>query len=615
MSDIVNDNEHDDSKNFNIKDKEIEYHTQDKRKHYRITIPIWVKVDDKTYKTEDWSIGGLSLVNFHKTLNVGDELELKVLIKFQGFNIGFDAKVKIISAHNNKIRCKFVDLSSRSKNILQFFSQSIISGQMVDIEDAIKRIDIPINLQDDNLEEYKNEKRPFFRWPLKTIFFTIFYLTAGLLLFLYVALILYSNFVHMKVDSAIVTAPTEAVVSPFEGVIEKIYVTKDQTVRANEPMLTIKDHLLEQNLELERANHEQVKADLEVKAKNFREEKSELGIYKTIGQTRVEEAKQNLQSLIETNENLASQHERAKKLYAKRYIALSEYNKFEADHEASVHKVEQARHQYQEQLQALKSIDTGHYYSRDQVQSAVPQQEALVAQAEKNIAASQQKITAMEKQLEAHTLRVPFDGDVVDISKSTGNTVARGDKLMLIEHNQPRTITAYLTQDEVVELEMGGTATIYVPSLKKRFAGKILQIDRTYGFVDEVNTQYKPRTTNDRSANVIIVLTDFSIEDTRKFLAPGTPAVVYFNRSLSEGVWHRLQLYFSPSHTPNKIKNTKATTAPSTSMRQNDVNSKINNDSKTTGNINQDINQDINNIPTNTVKSLDKPTHKKSSSK
>ncbi len=535
--------------------KGIEYHSQDQRKHYRITTPLLVNVDGKTYKTKDWSIGGLSLTNFHHEVNQGDILDLKVLIKFQDFNISFDAKSKVIGNKDNKLHLKFEDLSDRSKNILQFFSQSIISGQMVDIEDTIKRIDIPINFQEENIDEQKNKRPPFLRLPLKTMFFTTFYLTLGLLLFIYIALVVYSNFVHMKIESAVVSAPIENIVSPFDGVLSQVYVGKDAILKPQEPLVSIKDHELEKLFELEKSNQEQFKAELDLQNKNLAAERGELKIYADVGTEKIKELKANLNDWLVRNKNADLQYQRMVALYAKHYISKAELDKSETEHTTIMNQVKEATHQLEAQEGAMAAIKTGHYYSFDKVQSDVPQIEAMVEQAERNLSASQDRIEALEKQIAERTLKSPFDGQVIDVFKSQGNTISRGDFLMLIERNEPRVIKAYLTQDEVVEVQMGSEVTVYIPSLRKRFAGTVVQIDRTDGFIDEVNSIYKPRTVNDRSALVTIALKNFDMYESRKILNPGTPSIVYFDRSLSEGVMHRLQMFFTPMNNASNQKN------------------------------------------------------------
>ncbi len=560
--------------NNNHNPEEIEYHRQDQRKHYRINTPFWVKVEGKTYKTDNWSVGGLSLDNFHREIGPGEVIELKILIKFQDFNVGFDAKAKAVSTDKNKTRLKFIELSERSKNILQFFSQSIISGQMVDVEDAIKRIDIPINLQEENIDDARSDKPPFLRLPLKTLFFTLFYLTAGILLILYISLVLYSNFVHMKIESAVVSAPTETIVSPFEGSITKLHVERYQAVKDGDPLVTLRDYELEQEIEVEKTNLAKIKAEATVRLKEYDSEKRELNIYNQVGKSRLKQAKANLQATIERLQNATAQHERAKKLYAKHYIAKAVLDKAEADHDSLVHEVDAAKHALGVEVTAMQLITSGHYFSRDEVKGDVPQLKAAAEQGLRDVAASEKRIAALLKQMTSRTLYAPFDGEIIGIFRSEDNTVSNGDNLMMIERNEMRTITAFLTQDELVEVKAGQEVSVYIPALKKRYQGTVSKIDRTEGFLDEVDSEYRPRTINDRSAKVEVTLNDFTLESARKVLRPGMPSIIYIKRSLMDGIRSRLQLYFSPANDPKQdasgipnIEPKKAVIAPKTNFK------------------------------------------------
>lgn len=536
--------------NNNKNNNDISYHSHDQRKHYRLTTPIWVHIDNKVYKTKDWSVGGLAIENFHRDVEHGEAFKLKIIIKFQGFNIEFDAHAKAIGTNNNKTRLKFDKLSDRSKNILQFFSQSIISGEMVDFEDTIKRIDMPINLQEENIDQYRKNKPPLRRWPFKAIFFSLLYLIAGILLLSYLVLIIYSNFMHLKVESAVVSASIEEVVSPFDGIIEKYYVKKNDLVDTDQLLVKIKDHELEHKLAIEKTNHSEAKADHELKSKFLATEKNKLNIYEDIGKTKLDELKSNLHEWEERREKVYNDHQRALVLYQKNHISKAEMDMFEAEYETVEHQLGEAKHQLKVQEQALKSVESGHYFSTDQLEGEIPQYIAHLERAKQGVEISKDRIAALEKQIDIRTLKSPFPGHIVDTFKSNGNTVSRGDVLLKLEHNENRYITAYLTQDEIVELNLDNQVTVYIPAIKKRFTGKITHIDRTDGFIDEVEQTYRPRTINDRSALVTIQLNDFTLEKSRELLKPGTPAVVYFNRSFLDNLWHRVQLYFAPSNKP-----------------------------------------------------------------
>lgn len=536
--------------------QKINYHSHDQRKHYRLTTPFWVQSEGKTYKTKDWSVGGLSLANYHRSVNYGETLNLKIIIKFQGFNIGFEAQAKVVAIDNgNNLRCEFYNLSDRSKNILKFFSQSIISGQMVDVEDTIKRIDVPINMQQDNIDAVRGNKAPINRWPLKSLFFTILYLTLGLLLFLYLGLVLYSNFKHLKVESAVVSAPVEKIVSPFESIIGEYYINIGQVVKEGQPIVRLIDHEIEHKLELEKTELLRALNDHGLKKKFLEGESNKIAIYENIGKTKLHEAQASVDEVTEKLEQVKNDHERHKSLYAKGHISKAIMDKAEADYETVLHQFNQAKHQLAVHEKSLDSINQGHYFSVDKIEGDLPQHKANVAHAENQIDIIKQRIKAHEDQISRRIIRAPFDGHITGLSKSVRNTVAKGDELFLLERNEKRSITAFLTQDEVVEVSLNSKASVYVPLLNKTYAAKVTHVDRTDGFVDEVNAKYRPRTIKDRSAKVELELLDFKVTDARKQLRPGSPAIVYFDRSLTSSLMHRIKLYFSPAHdTPANSK-------------------------------------------------------------
>lgn len=535
----------------------IEYHNQDHRKHYRLTTPFWVQVDGKVYKTKDWSVGGLSIANYHKQVNQGDTLPLKIIIKFQGFNIGFEAQGRVVSADsNNNLRLEFYDLSARSRNILKFFSQSIISGEMVDIEDTIKRIDVPINVQDDNLEAIRGQKPPLRRWPLKSLFFTALYLTIGLLVFLYIGLAVYSNFMHLKVESAVISAPAEKIVSPFNGDIAEYYVKQGDLIQKGEPIVRLVDHDLEHQLELEKTDLLSAQNDHGLSSRFLASERGKIEIYKNIGQTKYEEAASNVHQFEERIQHLKNDHERAKTLYAKKVISKAELDLVEADYEEKFHQLEEAKNQLKVHEKALKHADeNGHYFSNDQLEGDIPQVSARVAHAENQVEIMKSRIKVHEEQIARRTIRAPFSGHIVDLARTVGNTISRGDELVMLERDEKRTVDAHLTQDEIVEVRFGTEAVVYIPLLEKKFQAKVIHVDRTDGFIDEINSKYRPRTIKDRSALVKLDLIDFDMKDAREQLRPGTPAVVYFNRSMFGTIKHRLKLYFNPDNTPAENKN------------------------------------------------------------
>jgi hypothetical protein len=103
-------------------------------------------------------------------------------------------------------------------------------------------------------------------------------------------------------------------------------------------------------------------------------------------------------------------------------------------------------------------------------------------------------------------------------------------------------VTAYLNQDEVARTGLGDEVLLYVPALAETLKGKVLQIDRTSGFVQEQNTAqipgYRWRGSVDRSAQVVIGFKDLRrVADTDRYRS-GLPVVVVFPQRSNFGLYN-----------------------------------------------------------------------------
>lgn len=310
------------------------------------------------------------------------------------------------------------------------------------------------------------------------------------------------------------------------------------------------DHDLERELKLEQTNLLAAQNDHGLISQHLETERTKLNIYTTIGKTKYDEAQSNVNEFKDRLQHLQSDHERAKQLYAKRVISKAQLDLAEGDYKEKLGQYEEAKHQLLVHEKALKAADeSGHYFSDDHIEGEIPQISARVAHAENQIEIMKERIRVHEDQIARRTILAPFDGHLVDLSRTVGNTISEGDELFMLERDEKRTVEAHLTQEEIIEVGLNTPAIVYIPLLEKRFKAKVTHIDRTDGFINEIDGKYRPRTIKDRSALVKLDLLDFNMKDAREQLRPGTPAVVYFDRSMFRTVKHRLKLYFSPADT------------------------------------------------------------------
>ncbi len=227
----------------------------DQRRHHRVTAPLFVGVAGHTVRAADWSLGGLRIDDFPGTLPaIGSEVELKLSLPFQGFDVAFGARGRIVrrNAEQRMVALQFTELGERERELMQHFLEELVRGSMSDVEDTIQRIDVPVtpaSLQPDTKIVPAGDK-PVSRMPAKTMAMIAVYGAIGLCILSYTALLIYSNVYRLEVQSAVISAPIETVEAQSDGRIAWASVKPGDVIKQGEVILNVIDHQLEREIEL-----------------------------------------------------------------------------------------------------------------------------------------------------------------------------------------------------------------------------------------------------------------------------------------------------------------------------------------------------------------------------
>ena len=116
-----------------------------RRKQYRIKVPIRVDLNGRVLDTVDWSSGGFRIEGY-----LGPEPEetfdVTLSIPFQGYSISAEAPVLLrrYDASTGTVAVEFGDLPDRTRELLDYFARGLLSGEMSNVEGAIRRLDTPV---------------------------------------------------------------------------------------------------------------------------------------------------------------------------------------------------------------------------------------------------------------------------------------------------------------------------------------------------------------------------------------------------------------------------------------------------------------------------------------
>jgi len=393
---------------------------------------------------------------------------------------------------------------------------------------------------DSYLENDRDNLPPQGSWrywlqQLRTLYLApLIYLILGLFLFTSLFMIVNTHLLQMKIETAVVSVPIEPVVSPMSGFIAEIYVNPGMYVKKGRPLVRIENVDLQRDLLLARVQAEDSQLHIHYLQTLRINELQRLNVYKDVGASRVSSAQTRVnrakEEVLVTEKNLA----RIRTLHKKHYISDAEFDLAFANYHTAAEGLKEAIAQNALERSSLNAVNSGIYFTGNKLEGVEKDLNAEIEAAQRRLLLNQQKVKIYEDLANKLIPAAPYNGTVTQILKTAGNTTDTLKPLILLEQeDSKKQIIAYLTQAEITHVRASDRVKVYLPALGKTYLGKVADINRTAGFVDEVKAQYRWRDMQvDRSAMVIIDI-DKNTQGFHQAALAGMPALVYFKRKFT----------------------------------------------------------------------------------
>ncbi len=494
------------------------------RRYFRLTAPIWINVKGKSYRTANWSRGGFSLADFAEPVGAGTHIAVRAFISFQGYEISFVTKVKVVWVETPErvAAFEFVGLNEKQNELLEFFANGLISGEMTSFQDAIKRIDIPVTPIAEHPDLDTGEEHP--RTTYKRLAIGASYLVVGLAVGTYVATSIYSTLFEINVESAVVSAPVEILRAPASGTLESIYIALDQDVPANTPILGIHDAATSEEIEL-------AKISLAIEKSALQQKENALLTVRDIGTSRIEIAKSKINTL---KEQLAFAEKNAKRIARLRKSGVvSDVDREQADNKVTVLRADLAAAKADLLIanRGVGNTNDGRMYAALEIKGDVPELEMAVHYARQRVAYEEEKFKVLKARLAQSQIVAPFEGRVTRFYVSAGAAVEKGQPLAIVEHAHQRHVDAFLTQAEIDRMSITAPARATIPSMDRDIHVKVARIDRTSGLVDDQFAQLRWSDNNARTAHVVLEFDGGAKELGERPIPTGLPVVVTLRKN------------------------------------------------------------------------------------
>lgn len=217
----------------------VVHETEAQRRHARIKIPAYLQVKTAAGSTSirllDISASGFS-VNDEK--NVFDNINNgkgAIQFVFGDVIIALQTRFQIVARNNGRVGFEFQDLGTHEVSALRHIITKFLAGEIVTSGDVLHII------TRDNSAKARGNKGSsaltgFAR--IKALFGTGIMALVGLAAFAFVASKLYENFLTVKADVGIITAPSVSAVAPQEGFV-KLAVNQGDTVKKGQLIATL----------------------------------------------------------------------------------------------------------------------------------------------------------------------------------------------------------------------------------------------------------------------------------------------------------------------------------------------------------------------------------------
>ena len=232
------------------------------RRHFRVIAPVIITINGQEFSASNWSLSGFQLTGFSEHVKPGDVFDVHLNLPFQGFNIGFAAKAKVVyyEPSTETMGAEFENLDNRSRKALETFVDGIIRGEMETADGVIKSLDVPvtpISLKDEGVSgdfvHAENQRR---KRGVRLYSYAVLALTAV------IGVVVYTTFFQLKIETAVVMGIDDVINAPANGVVT--YLAKlDEPVSAGTELVSVADPKLDNDIRLANIDVEKASADVQ----------------------------------------------------------------------------------------------------------------------------------------------------------------------------------------------------------------------------------------------------------------------------------------------------------------------------------------------------------------
>lgn len=528
------------------------------RRYHRLTAPLTVFYKEKKYKTRDWSIGGIGLyIDRAEVPNIGGKFTVKISLPFQGYDIQFDADLRVVRFDKKAplVGLEFIDLPQRSSDLLAYFSEDLIRGHMGTFEDSICRIDVPVTPISTQPTTSHISETPVSRLPFKTIFMTLAYVFFGVAIFSYLALLLYSNFFRLEVKTSVISTEMRTIKTPVDGVVNAAHLKIGAQFERDQKLFSYEDTSLEKEIIVAKREVKQARKSLWRAKKRHQIENERMSRYQIIGSTDKNITEAKLSALRVALATADANLSRIQEQHLNNTPSLARYEIALAEQAKAASRIKQTE-LLLERNAALAATSPKHNSNYIEFTTDLDLLTVDLEMAYSQLEVEIDKLNNLLSNKSKTIITAPFPGRVTKIYQASVGNSAKDEPIILFERSDRIFVTAFLNQQEILQIGLNDIAKIYIPAINKNITAVVTRIDRKSLLLNKSSTHYMWRDDKIRNGAVHLSLNMDTPQNTG--IRTGMPVVTIFNRKSTSELWSALSHIFTlNSSTINVRENEK----------------------------------------------------------
>lgn len=502
-----------------------------------MTAPLIVEIEGEKYRATDWSLGGLRIIGLTSNLPArGDILDLNVTLPFQGFGVSFAVPGEVVRSdpEERMIAVKFQELGERETELMQHFIEDIVRGAMSDVNDTIQRIDVPVTPASIKPDPSPVEQVPVRRLPVKTIMMTAAYILAGVVVFAYAAMLIFTNFFNLEVRSAVISAPLEQVKAQADGRLRWTGYRPGDPVIEGDVVLQVFDNKIEREIDLARLAMKERTNEIAYLMRRKVDEIEKVAAFAQIEAKDIAQVRLRQESLEEQVNAARLMFVRAETLYEKGHTAAVKVEQTKKRLYDLEKQLESQKLELRTRIRlAERNIGKRHFTGTEMI-GDLERVSAEIRRAEGLLELDRQRYDLAKTHRERLAVTAPFTGKLLQLPRVSNGQVKAGETIAVFEKSGERTVAAFLTQSEVLDIAHDADVDVYIPATGEVARARITGIDRTMGFFKQASTRsdvrLQWRESKERTARVTLAFNDHMTFATDSRYRAGLPVTVNFSR-------------------------------------------------------------------------------------